>query len=275
MNLSLLGLGIIGSLWARHHAADGRALRTWNRSPKPEAPGFTPDIAQAVHGVDILHLCVGDIAAVESVLKQALPHLQPGALVIQSSTISPEAASHFRQETEAHGGRYLEAPFTGSGPIAEQRQTVFYVGGPEALIEEALPALAPLSRTLHRLPDERQAQAVKLSMNLQVAAITQALAEGLQLARQHGLRDDDFFKILRDNASHTKLADLKEPKLRQQDFSPQFSVKHMHKDLTLAQQAAGELPLLQLARTLEVYQLGLEAGYAEEDFSSLIRLVKP
>ena len=84
-------------------------------------------------------------------------------------------------------------------------------------------------------------------MNLNIAGQMQALAESLTLARQAGIADDFYFQVLAKNVSYSGLARLKEAKLKAHDFSPQFSVKHMHKDMRLADGTGhGDLPLLEL-----------------------------
>ncbi len=270
----VIGLGIIGSIWANHYAADGKNVRCWNRTPKADLPGFLPDITEAASGADIVHICVADPPAVQLVLNPILPVLKPGVLVIQSSTISPVAAESFERQVTETGAAYVEAPFTGSKPAAESRQLVFFLGGESVPLERAVEVLSPLSRKQFHFETPQQATAIKLAMNLQIAAISQALTEGWHLARNHGLNADQFFDVLKMNAAHSPLADLKEPKLRSGDEAPQFSVKHMAKDLGLALASAGDLHLQQAERTREIYQMGIESGLGDLDFIALERLVK-
>jgi len=274
MNVTFIGLGIIGSIWARHAIEDGHTVKTWNRTPKPEEPGFCPDLAEAVTGADILHICIAGPPSVEATLDVILPVLQPGQLVIQSSTISPEPATQFAEKVTATGATYLEAPFTGSKPAAEARQLVYFLGGPAPIIDSALPYLEKLSRKQFHFSTPAQAAAIKLSMNLQIAAVSQALTEGHALARSHGLSHDQFYEVLRENVAHSGLSDLKEPKLRDGDDSPQFSVKHMHKDLGLALDASGPLNLDLTRRCRDLYQNGIHAGLGDLDFIALRHLVE-
>ena len=87
MNISVLGLGIIGSAWANNLIADGHSVRCWNRTPK-EFPNFQASIQAAVDGAEVIIIVVADPPAVQSVLDQIQSKLGPGVLVIQSSTIS-------------------------------------------------------------------------------------------------------------------------------------------------------------------------------------------
>ncbi|MEM6600300.1 MAG: NAD(P)-dependent oxidoreductase [Verrucomicrobiota bacterium] len=273
-NVTVVGLGIIGSIWAKHYADDGHTVLTWNRTPQAEFPGFVPDLVQSVECADMIHLCVADPAAVQSVLKVILAELDESMLVIQSSTISPSAAESFAGMVTATGARYLEAPFTGSKPAAESRDLVFFQGGSFVAVEKAAPFLEPLSRKRFVLGSPQQAAAIKLSMNLQIAAVSQALTEGYHLAHQFGLSHEQFYEVLQENVAYSGLAKLKEPKLKASDYSPQFSVKHMRKDLGLALDAAAELSLQLTQRTKEIYDAGADAGLGNKDFIALEQLIQ-
>jgi len=275
MKISYLGLGIIGSIWVEHAQEDGHEITSWNRTPKPDLPGFTSSITDAVAGAEIIHLCLADPPAVRSILEQILPSLAPGTMVIQSSTISPQASQEFEQMVTTAGYTYLEAPFTGSKPAAQKRDLVFFLGGEEALIDKALPYLRQLSRTHFTFSKCHLAAAIKLSMNLQIAAISQALTEGWHLAKHYGISHEAFYGVLRENVAHSPLAELKEPKLLKTDHSPQFSVKHMGKDLKLALDAQKDLNLSLTKQTQEIYEHGIQSGLSELDFIALEKLVRP
>src|ERR1700691_2444574 len=128
MNVSVLGLGIIGSAWAKNLIADGHTVRCWNRTPK-DFPNFTASIQETVNQAEVIFIIVADPPAVQSVLNQIQSKLGSGQLVIQSSTISAKWTQLFAEQVRKTGAWFLEAPFTGSKIAAEQRQTVFYVGG--------------------------------------------------------------------------------------------------------------------------------------------------
>jgi 3-hydroxyisobutyrate dehydrogenase-like beta-hydroxyacid dehydrogenase len=275
MNIAVLGLGIIGSAWAKNLIADGHEVRTWNRSPK-HFPGFRPAITDAADGAEVIFIVVADPPAVQSVLDQIVGKMGAGQLIIQSSTISAEWTLRFAEQVNKTGALFLEAPFTGSKLAAERRQTVYYLGGDAEIIEKARPILQPISSALIHIGPLGTASSLKLAMNMNVAGVAMILCESLSLCRSAGISDDVYFQALARNASHSPLADLKEPKLRQQDYSPQFSVKHMGKDLRLSLETAAKLPIA-LAQTellKQTYDRGIAAGLKEDDFIGLIRLVE-
>ena len=273
MRIAILGLGFIGSAWAANLHADGLALRTWNRTPKPSAPGFATDPATAVAGAEVVIIVVADPPAVSAVLDAALSGLASHSVVVQASTISPQSTRDFAQRVRATGAAYLDAPFTGSKPAAEARQTVFYIGGEAADLERARPALAPLSRAILHVGAVGAASALKLAMNVNIALVCQALSESLTLSRAAGLSDETYFAALKLNASRSGVSDLKEPKLRAGDYSPQFSLKHMDKDLRLALEGAEVLSVPHLRHLKALSAQGMAAGWGDEDFSVLMRLM--
>jgi len=273
-NIGIIGLGIIGGVWARNYAAAGRLAGTWNRTPQPDAPAWQDSPEAVARAAEVIQIVVADPAAVESVLARILPELGPGKVVIQSSTVDAESSEKFAASVAARGARFLAAPFTGSKPAAEQKQTVFYLGGDAALIAEMEPVLALISS--HRLVIGTNAQActLKLAMNLNIAAQMQALAEALTLSRQTGIADDVFFDALGRNVSYSGVTKLKEAKLRARDFSPQFSVKHMHKDLRLASRTAGCDDFSVLDAVRETLKTAEARGMGDEDFSAMIKVIE-
>lgn len=272
MNIAFLGLGIIGSAWAKNLIADGHAVRCWNRTPM-DFPNFHASILDAVEGAKVIFIVVADPPAVQSVLDQITPKLGPGQLVIQSSTISAKWTLRFAEQVQKTGACFLEAPFTGSKIAAQQRQTVYYLGGEPAIIEKARPILEPISSVIQHIGPLGTASSLKLAMNLNIAGVAQALCESLSLCRASGISDKAYFEALSRNVSHSGVSDLKESKLRQHDYSPQFSLKHMAKDLRLALETADDfaLSLQQTGHLKKTYDEGIEAGWKEDDFIGLIR----
>lgn len=275
MNISIFGLGIIGSIWANHLHRDGDNVCGWNRSPKPDLPFHTTDARAAAAGADVLLIVVADPPAVQNVLDQIKPALRPGQLIIQSSTISPDASRRFAAQVEATGAAFLEAPFTGSKPAAEQRKLVFFLGGDTAILERARPVLSRLGHALEHIGPVGSASALKLAFNLNLALVAEALGESLHFARAAGISDERFFSALKLNVGRSGLSEMKEAKLRNADYAPQFSLKHMGKDLRLALETAGTtVPLPQTQSLAHLYQAGLERRWGDDDFIGLIRLVQ-
>jgi 3-hydroxyisobutyrate dehydrogenase-like beta-hydroxyacid dehydrogenase len=275
MNIAVLGLGIIGSAWAQNLIADGHSVRSWNRTPK-DLPNFRPSIRDAVDKAKAIFVVVSDPPAVQSVLDQIAPVLGPGQIVVQSSTISARWTLKFAAMVQQTGASFLEAPFTGSKLAAEQRQTVYYLGGDAELIERMRPVLEPISSAILHIGALGSASSLKLALNLHIAGLGQILCESLTLCRASGIPDEIYFEALARNVAHSGLADLKQPKLRERDYSAQFALKHMDKDLRLALETAADLslPLEQTKQLKAIYDQGMDIGWKDDDFIGLIRLLE-
>ena len=271
--VGVIGLGIIGSVWAANYAADGLLAATWNRSPKPHVPRGVADAAAVARSSSVVHIVVSDPPAVDAVLIAIEPELRPEHLVIQSTTIDPRSAARFAARVKARGASYVEAPFMGSRPAAEQRKTVFLEGGASDMVARADRVLASLSSFRRAVGDESQAASLKLAFNVHVAITMQGICEGLHLAREAGLGDDDFFQVLQPTALWSTFHGMKEPKLRSHDYAAQFSVKHMLKDIRLATEFAGDaaLPLAQAVREQLARAAG--RGFSEQDMAALIEVL--
>lgn len=271
--IGVIGLGIIGSVWARHYHAAGVLAGAWNRTPQSDFPQWQRTPAEVARLADIIQIVVADPPAVREVLDQMQRELGANKTVIQSSTIDPQSSEEFRQLVMQRGARYLEAPFTGSKPAAEAKKSVYFLGGDAGVVIEVEPLLKLVSEARFHVGTNQQAATLKLALNLNIAAQMQGLCEALTLARASGISDDVFFEVIKKNVSYSGLVPLKEQKLRTGDFSPQFSVKHLLKDVRLASKTAGceEMPLMDTLR--QCLHATAQAGYADEDFSALIKLM--
>ncbi len=273
-NITVLGLGIIGAIWAKNWQASGKTVLGWNRTPKPELPFYTDDLKTAVTQAELIVIVVADPKAVSGVLDQIEGYLKPGQVVMQSSTISPEWTLKFAERVAAKGPRFLEAPFTGSRPAAEARKTVYYLGGDKALVDEIEPTLALVSEHRIYIGELGKASALKLAMNLNLAGVAAAICESFALAREQGVNDEVFWQALQVNIGRSGVSDLKKNKLISGDYAPQFSLKHMDKDLRLALESAGELNLAQTKHLKSLYENGIAEGWGEEDFIVLNRFLE-
>src|SRR5213596_40164 len=96
-SIGILGLGIIGEVWAKNYAAAGRLAGSWNRTPKPDAPAWKDSPEAVAEASDVIQVVVADPAAVQSVLTKILPKLKAGKVVVQSSTIDAASSAKFEK----------------------------------------------------------------------------------------------------------------------------------------------------------------------------------
>jgi 3-hydroxyisobutyrate dehydrogenase-like beta-hydroxyacid dehydrogenase len=272
--VGIVGLGLIGSAWARHLEADGVLAAAWNRSRKISMPRVVTQLKEVAERSTIIHVVVSDEHALLETLSALAPHLGSQHLVVQSTTINPQSSAQACAVIEERGACYVEAPFTGSLPAAEKRETVFFIGISGESSSRAQSYLQRLSKKQFLVGDSKTACTLKLVMNLQIASAMSALGEALTISRSQGISDQLFFEIFRANASYSGVAALKEPRLMEGDFTPQFSVKHMRKDMRLLGEFLGMVESPVLATVTSLLSRAEERGLGDEDFSAMIKIMQ-
>ncbi len=202
-----------------------------------------------------------------------LEALKPGAVVIDSSTISPGLVKEIAAAVESKGGHFLDAPVTGSKPGAVEGTLVFMVGGSADIIEANRDVFDAMGKLLLHMGENGSGAAAKLAHNAMVGIHNIALAEGFSIAVKSGVPADKFLDLIRNGSAGSKQVELKGRKIIEGDFSNQFSLELMLKDLKLASalsDASGvPTPALELAKSL--FQSGYSQGYGEEDLSAVVK----
>ena len=281
MRVAFLGLGIMGQRMAANLVKAGHEITTWNRSPGKEVPGAraaaTPQ--DAASGVEVAWMCVSDTAAVEQVLfgdNGLQPALAGGMIVVDSSTISPGATQEFARRISATGAEYVDAPVTGSKLGAESGQLTFMAGGKEETLERLKPLWTAMGKALFRMGDVGMGQAAKLGMNLMVALIYEGFAEALALTGKLGVKPDALLPLIQASMVRSGVVDYKAPFVLQRDFSPNFPLKLMHKDIQLMLEAAKErrVKLPGLETVAEIYEIASEEGQGDLDYAATITLLE-
>ena len=274
MRVAFLGLGRMGSLMAGHVLSAGHDLVVWNRTPgrasELVARGAreAEDPAEAVRDAERVVLMLFGPDSVRDVLPQVAGSAPAGALVIDGTTIGPEAAQEFAALVANSGLRYVDAPVAGSiGPAAEGTLGVL-VGGARADYDDALPLLhlwgAP--EKVRHVGPVGAGSALKLCVNQGLGVMAAGLGESLRLGRELGLDRSALLDVLSMTAYGWFLGQ-KRPMLEAGDFSATtFSLDLMAKDLDLAVSAAGELPVTAACLDAARAALGSHAG---QDYAAM------
>jgi 3-hydroxyisobutyrate dehydrogenase-like beta-hydroxyacid dehydrogenase len=281
MRVAFLGLGIMGTGMATNLVKAGHEVSVWNRTPGKTVEGArtaaTP--ADAAKGVEVVWMCVSDTAAVETVLfgKDGVEQsLTPGMIVADSSTISPASTLKFAERVRARGADYVDNPVTGSKAGAEGGSLIFIVGGAEATIEKLKPLYAAMGKVFFRVGETSKGQSAKIAMNLQIALIYEGFAEGLTLAAKLGVDAQTLLPLIQASMIRSGVVDYKAPFVLKRDFTPNFPMKLMHKDIKLMLEAAKEsrvkLPALEIVE--EIYDVAVEDGNGDLDYAATITLLE-
>jgi 3-hydroxyisobutyrate dehydrogenase-like beta-hydroxyacid dehydrogenase len=224
-------------------------------------------------------MCVSDTKAVESVLfgeRGAEAALAQGMIIADSSTISPSATLRFAERVKARGVDYVDAPMTGSKIAAAGGSLIFMIGGDEAVIERLKPLFDAMGKQVFRMGETGKGQATKLVMNLQIAMIFEGFAEALTLATKLGVDVEKLIPLIQASMVRSGVVDYKAPFLLKRDFSPNFPLRLMLKDIHLALEAAREkrvrLPGLEAVE--EVYDVAAEEGQRDLDYAATLTLLE-
>lgn len=274
LDCAVLGLGIMGRAIADNLEQDNVLTASWNRTPQPTAPKFVESITDVVSKANLIFIVVRDGQAVSGVLDLIEPALTKEHIVIQCATVIPEENIEFNRRVENCNAEFLEALIGGSKVAAVNRKIPLYIGGKKEVLDKIEPVLAKLSPKIIHVGLVGTASVAKLAMNLNLAIQVEALCESYAYAISNGLNDDQYFEVLRNNTGWNYLCEYKEPKLRTRDYSPQFSVKNMLKDIQLAlgtDKTGGGMQLLK--KTEAIYQSGEEKGWGDEDMIALFKQI--
>jgi 3-hydroxyisobutyrate dehydrogenase-like beta-hydroxyacid dehydrogenase len=280
MRVAFLGLGIMGRPMASNLVKAGHEVSVWSRSGKEvEGARRAASPADAAQGAEVVWMCVSDTSAVEGILfgPQGVDgSLAEGMTIVDSSTISPSATRQFAERVAAKGVRYVDAPMTGSKVAAEGGTLIFIVGGDEAVIESLKPLFSAMGKVFFRMGETSKGQAAKLAMNLQIALIYEGFAEGLTLATKLGVDVQSLIGVIQASMVRSGVVDYKAPFVLKRDFTPNFPLRLMHKDIRLALAAAKEvrvkLPALETVE--EIYEMATEDGHQDLDYAATLTLLE-
>ena len=233
----------------------------------------------AAAGAEVVWMCVSDTKAVEGVLfgpGGVEPVLAAGMIIADSSTISPSATLRFAERVKARGVDYVDAPMTGSKIAAEAGSLIFMVGGDEGVVARLQPLFQAMGKQVFHMGETSKGQATKLAMNLQIALIYEGFAEALTLAAKLGVDVEKLLPLIQASMVRSGVVEYKAPFILQRDFSPNFPLRLMLKDIRLALDAAKEsrvrLPGLEAVE--EVYDVAAEEGEADLDYAATLTLLE-
>jgi len=280
--IGFIGLGTMGLPMATNLINKGFEVTVYNRTTSKCQPlinqgatiASTP--REATHDTDVVITMVSNDDSIRSIYygeDGILEAVCNGMTVIDCSTISPELVKQLAAEVNKRGAHFVDAPVTGSSPAAIDGTLVFMVGGNADIITNQSDIFDTLGkRVLHMGPNGSGAVA-KLAHNTMVGINNLALVEGFSIASKSGIPADTFLELVQLGSAGSKAADLKGRKIIDHDFTNQFSLQLMLKDLKLASSLTDSIgvptPMLNLAKSL--FQTGQSEGFGEEDLSAVVK----
>lgn len=280
--IAFVGLGAMGSRMAQNLLAAGHQLRVYNRDPAKTQPlaqqgaQVCASAAEAVRGAAFAIAMVADDDATREVMLGAaglVDAAAAGTILIDCSTITPAMARDVAQAAAAKGVHYLDAPVLGSLAQAQGKELVFLAGGDPAAFEAAQPVFAAMGRLARRVGASGTGATLKLVNNMLSGSAAAALAEAAQIVEAADIDRAAALEILGEGAAGSRLMKTKLPKMFSRDFSPQFQLELMDKDLRyflgLAQELGQSAPIAELVRSQ--YQTACRDGHGKLDFCAVYR----
>ena len=284
--LGFLGLGIMGYPMARNLLQAGHEVGLWSHTSEKarqlaeQAGGrFCSTPAEAAADAECVFLCVGDSQMSEQLIlgeHGIASGAKKGAVVVDASTVSPSNSRKIGQKLAEQGIHFLDAPCTGSKPGAEGGTLTFMVGGDKEVFDRVRPFIEPMGKQLYYCGGPGMGLHAKLTQNLILSNILQAFNEGMVLATKAGVDPELMLEVLNNSAAKSGLINFKAPYVFRRDFSTNFSVKWMHKDIGLMLDSASELqvPLPLTGLTQQMFRAAIARGYGEEDICSTVKVLE-
>ncbi|RIA32508.1 3-hydroxyisobutyrate dehydrogenase [Stenotrophomonas sp. AG209] len=272
MPLGFIGLGVMGTPMAGHLARAGHTVLGWSRSGRNHEAARIAGVQPVTQLQDVFSACrtlvlmLANDEAIDSVLGRSaatFPARVHGRLVINMGTSSAAYSQALDEQIRAAGGRYVEAPVSGSRVQAEAAQLVVMLAGEDANVAEASPLLAPLGRQCIACGQVPAALRMKLAVNLYLITLVTALGEAVHFAEVHGISLARFAEVLNAGPMASEVSRIKLDKMIDEDFAVQASITDVLKNSGLVADAAREAgmhaPLIEASDALfaRAQQMGL------------------
>ena len=281
--LGWVGTGRMGYALATRLLEAGCDLAVYNRTrakaePLADLGGMVVDSAADLGDRDIVFTMVAGSQDFKAVVlgengllgrRETTP-----AMIVDSSTVSPEASAEVRAETEVRDVALLAAPVSGNPSVVDAGRLTVVVSGPEDAWEAARPYLELFGAGATYVGQGDAARLVKICHNLMLGVVAQSLAEVTVLAEKGGVPRAAFLEFLNKSVMGSMFTRYKTPAIVNLDFTPTFTPALLYKDFHLGFEAAEEhgVPMPVAAAAQQVVQALMGFGYDDSDFMALLEL---
>jgi len=280
MKIGFIGLGIMGSRMAANLQKHGHSLVVFNRTRAKAEPllgpcgTFSDSPAKVADQVDILFTMLADPDAVEEAALRAngfLNYLSPNGLWVDCSSVNPSFSKKMAAAAAARQIRFVDAPVTGSAPVATEGNLVFWVGAEDADLETIRSLLLCMGNRIVHVGGHGMGTSMKMVINLLIGNAMAAFAEGMALGEGLGISRQVLFDSLLGMPAVAPFLAAKREKMESGNYDAEFPLRWMQKDLHLASVSAYEsgvaMPVTNV--TKEVYRLAMRGGRGTDDFSAI------
>ena len=280
MKIGFIGLGIMGSRMAANLQKHGNSLVVFNRTRAKAEPllgpcgAFSDSPAKLAEQVDVLFTMLAHPDAVEQEALGAngfLNHLRPNALWVDCSSVNPSFSKKMAAEAARREVHFVDAPVTGSAPVAAEAKLVLWVGADGADLERVRPLLLCMGNKIVHAGGHGAGTSMKMVINLLLGNAMGAFAEAMALGEGLGLSQKMLFDSLLGTPAVAPFLASKRDNIDKGNYEAEFPLRWMQKDMHLASVSAYEsgvaMPLTNAAK--ELYRLAMREGHASQDFSAI------
>ncbi|BDB40627.1 MULTISPECIES: 3-hydroxyisobutyrate dehydrogenase [Mycobacterium] len=288
LTIAFLGLGNMGGPMSANLVKAGHAVRGFDPAPAAadaaagQGAAVFDSPAQAVADADVVITMLPSGDVVKRCYAEILPAARPGALFVDSSTISVDDAREVHALAESHGMAQVDAPVSGGVKGAAAGTLAFMVGGDAEAVERARWALKPMAGKIVHCGGPGAGQAAKVCNNMVLAVQQIAIGEAFVLAEKLGLPAQSLFDVITGATGNCWAVHTNCPvpgpvptSPANNDFKPGFATALMNKDLGLAMDAVKSTGA---SAPLGSHAARLYADFAVEhpdkDFSAIIETLR-
>eukprot|EP00271_Cylindrocystis_brebissonii_P018806 TRINITY_DN546_c0_g2_i1.p1 TRINITY_DN546_c0_g2~~TRINITY_DN546_c0_g2_i1.p1 ORF type:complete len:300 (+),score=71.13 TRINITY_DN546_c0_g2_i1:255-1154(+) len=278
--IGFLGLGIMGLAMARNLIKAGFSVTVWNRTAAKCEELVAEGASQASSPAEVIKKCpitIAMLATPAAALDVAFGAdgvagaIGPGKSYVDMSTVDEATSTRISKAVEVAGGRFLEAPVSGSKGPAQAGQLVIMAAGDEALFGEVAQAFDVMGKKTFYLGPVGGAARMKLVVNMVMGSMLTAFAEGMALAERSDLSQQTLLDVLELGALSNLMFKMKGPAMINSAYPPAFPLKHQQKDMRLALALGDALdqPLPVAAAANEAFKRAKALGLGENDFAAV------
>jgi 3-hydroxyisobutyrate dehydrogenase len=285
MRIGFAGLGVMGQPMALNLARTGARLVVWNRTParcallRDAGAEVVETIDEVFRQSRIVFFMMASDAALDAVLARGTEAFRAnvsGHTIVHMGTTSAEYSRKLEADVQAAGGRYVEAPVSGSRKPAEEGQLVGMMAGDAGAVDEVRPLVSSMCKQVVVCGPVPSALLMKLSVNTFLIPMVTSLAEASHLARRYGLDMKQFEAVLDAGPMASSVSRIKVGKLVSENFEIQASIGDVLMNNRLAREAARNAqlasPLLDVCYSL--YSEAVELGHGQADMVAVVRAIE-
>jgi len=253
----------MGSRLTQRLHASGWNIQAWNRSPEPAKPllrdgvAIAESVPELVADSDVILSSLANDAAVYSVYFEKdgiFSAVSAGTTVLEMSTISPELSRHLHAEASARGVHFLDVAVSGSTPAVEAGTITLLAGGDRNTFEKCTPIYESIAKQWFLIGPGSSGILMKLVVNLLLGVDMQAIAEAVSLGEHLAIDRNVLLDVLAKTAVIPPAFVGKFQKIKDNNYSPEFPLRLMSKDMDLVMEAANatgaDLPAAQAAQSV-------------------------